>query len=96
MVVSLRTTNGEMHERCSLCRIRPYSFCSALGEDKLRGFTNISTEKSYTDKQNIFLQNENSNSLYNITEGNIKIYQLLSDGRIQIIGFLYPGDFFGS
>ena len=34
--------------------------------------------------------------MYNITEGNVKIYQLLDDGRIQIIGFLYPGDFFGS
>ena len=85
-----------MHERCALCRIRSYSFCRALGEGKLKGFTSISAEKIYTDKQNIFLQNENSDSLYNITEGNIKIYQLLSDGRIQIIGFLYPGDFFGS
>ena len=28
--------------------------------------------------------------------GNVKIFQLLQDGRIQIIGFLYPGDFFGS
>jgi CRP/FNR family transcriptional regulator len=96
MPVLLRINNEEIHKRCALCRIRSYSFCRALGEDKLKGFTNISTEKFYTDKQNIFLQNENSDSLYNITEGNIKIYQLLSDGRIQIIGFLYPGDFFGS
>jgi CRP/FNR family transcriptional regulator len=42
------------------------------------------------------LQQEKSKNLYNITEGNIKIYQLLTDGRLQIIGFLYPGDFFGS
>jgi len=96
MPVSLHTINGEMYERCALCRIRSYSFCRALGDGKLKGFTSISAEKIYTDKQNIFLQNENSDSLYNITEGNIKIYQLLSDGRIQIIGFLYPGDFFGS
>jgi CRP/FNR family transcriptional regulator len=42
------------------------------------------------------LQQEKSKNLYNISEGNIKIYQLLTDGRLQIIGFLYPGDFFGS
>ena len=34
--------------------------------------------------------------MFNVTEGNVKIYQLLDDGRIQIIGFLYPGDFFGT
>ena len=42
------------------------------------------------------MQQEASNHLHNITKGNVKIYKLLSDGRIQIIGFLYPGDFFGS
>ena len=52
--------------------------------------------KKKQDKQNIFLQSDPSDYLYNITEGNLKIYQLLDDGRIQIIGFLYPGDFFGT
>ncbi len=42
------------------------------------------------------MQQDESVNLFNITEGNVKIYQLLNDGRIQIIGFLYPGDFFGS
>jgi CRP/FNR family transcriptional regulator len=67
-----------------------------LDEDKLKDFSNVSFEKSFLNKQNIFLQNDQSDYLYNITEGNVKIYQLLDDGRIQIIGFLYPGDFFGS
>jgi len=59
-------------------------------------FSKISFEKKYEDKQNIFFQNDPSTHLFNITEGNVKIYQLLDDGRIQIIGFLYPGDFFGT
>ena len=59
-------------------------------------FSKISTEKNYTNKENIFIQNDPAKHLFNITEGNVKIYQLLDDGRIQIIGFLYPGDFFGS
>jgi len=59
-------------------------------------FSKVSFEKKFTDKENIFLQNDPSTHLYNITEGNVKIYQLLDDGRIQIIGFLYPGDFFGT
>lgn len=82
--------------RCSICKIRAYSFCRCLSEDKLQVFSKISFEKKYTNKQSIFHQNDPSTHLYNITEGNVKIYQLLDDGRIQIIGFLYPGDFFGT
>ena len=82
--------------RCTICKIRAYSFCRCLSEDKLQIFSKISFEKKYTDKQTIFHQNDPSTHLYNITEGNVKIYQLLDDGRIQIIGFLYPGDFFGT
>jgi|TARA_B100000929_G_C15489093_1_gene413786 CRP/FNR family transcriptional regulator len=84
------------HTRCSLCKIRSYSFCRCLNDKDLQIFHDISTEKKYRNNQNIFLQQDKSSNLYNITEGNVKIYQLLNDGRIQIIGFLYPGDFFGS
>ena len=31
--------------RCSECKIRSYSFCRCLQEDKLKEFSNISTEK---------------------------------------------------
>ncbi|MBT59248.1 MAG: nitrogen fixation protein FixK [Acidiferrobacteraceae bacterium] len=82
--------------RCSLCKIKSYSFCRCLNDDDLEIFSKVSFEKKFTDKENIFLQNDPSTHLYNITEGNVKIYQLLDDGRIQIIGFLYPGDFFGT
>jgi len=84
------------HIRCSLCKIRSYSFCRCLHDDELKVFQEISTEKKYENNQSIFLQQDKSLNLFNITEGNVKIYQLLNDGRIQIIGFLYPGDFFGS
>ena len=82
--------------RCSECKIRPHSFCRCLEEDQLKKFSGISIDKAFEDKQNIFLQQDTALNLYNITEGNVKIYQLMDDGRIQIIGFLYPGDFFGS
>ncbi len=90
--------NKEFNEksRCSECNIRPYSFCRCLQEDKLKEFSNISSEKKFQNKTNIFLQQDEAKNIYNITEGNVKIYQLMDDGRIQIIGFLYPGDFFGS
>ena len=89
-------TAAQLINRCTICKVRTYSFCRCLTEEKLQVFSNISFEKSFSNKQNIFLQNDPSTYLYNVTEGNVKIYQLLDDGRIQITGFLYPGDFFGS
>ena len=90
-------TNSEnLITRCNICKVRTYSFCRCLDEDKIHLFSHISFEKRFSNKETIFLQNDPARHLYNITEGNVKVYQLLDDGRIQIIGFLYPGDFFGS
>ena len=82
--------------RCFECQIRSYSFCRGLKDEQLKEFSEISTNKKFKNKVNIFLQQDEAKKFYNITEGNVKIYQLMDDGRIQIIGFLYPGDFFGS
>ena len=90
------TNQDEIINRCLVCKVRTYSFCRCLDEKKLKFFSNISFQKNFLNKENIFIQNDPATYLYNITEGNVKIYQLLDDGRIQIIGFLYPGDFFGS
>ena len=93
---SLRPDNNLAVTRCGICKIRSYSFCRCLKDGQLKIFSEISSERTHSNKENIFLQQEAARNLYNITKGNIKIYHLLSDGRIQIIGFLYPGDFFGS
>ncbi len=33
--------------------------------------------------------------LFNVTAGAVKVYKLLADGRRQMTGFLFPGDFLG-
>ena len=96
MITAQSTNSQNVITRCNICKVRTYSFCRCLDEDKIQVFSHISFEKDFSNKETIFLQNDTSKYLYNITEGNVKIYQLLDDGRIQIIGFLYPGDFFGS
>ena len=91
---TLIESSDKSTRKCAICKIRSYSFCRCLHDDQLKIFSGISTEKEFEDKETIFLQQEDSKNLFNISKGNIKIYKLLSDGRIQIIGFLYPGDFF--
>ncbi len=50
--------NSKEITRCSLCKIRSYSFCRCLKEDELKVFSNISSEKIFSDKENIFLQQD--------------------------------------
>ncbi len=43
----------------------------------------------------LFTQGRGARSVYNITEGVVRLYKLLSDGRRQVVGFALPGDFLG-
>ena len=40
-------------------------------------------------------EGEPADYLFNLTEGAVKLYKLLPDGRRQITGFLFEGDFLG-
>jgi len=43
----------------------------------------------------IFVETEPAENLFNVTEGTVKIYKMMADGRRQVTGFLFPGDFLG-
>jgi len=43
----------------------------------------------------IFDEGETADYRFNVISGSVKIYKLMSDGRRQIVGFLFPGDFLG-
>jgi len=43
----------------------------------------------------LFIEGDPANFLYTVVRGTFQIYKLLPDGRRQITGFLFPGDFLG-
>jgi len=43
----------------------------------------------------IFVETEPARNLFNLTDGVVKIYKMMADGRRQVTGFLFPGDFLG-
>jgi CRP/FNR family transcriptional regulator len=43
----------------------------------------------------IFVESEPAENVFNVTDGAVKIYKMLPDGRRQITGFLFHGDFLG-
>ncbi|HXQ65487.1 MAG TPA: helix-turn-helix domain-containing protein [Alphaproteobacteria bacterium] len=46
-------------------------------------------------QQTLFYEGDPAEFLFNVTGGMIRVHKLLADGRRQVTGFLYPGDFVG-
>ena len=57
--------------------------------------TCVTTVQSYRPKEVIFYQGDTCKHLFEVVEGVVKLYKLTPDGRRQVTGFLYPGQFLG-
>ena len=80
---------------CTACPVRPLSICSGLSIDELSDLKKIVTNIVVNAGAPIFDEGEAATYRYNLTSGCVRIYRLLGDGRRQIFGFLFPGDFLG-
>lgn len=80
---------------CSVCSARHLSVCSVLAEDGLRRLSAISDHQVFTTGEILVREGDPATNLFNITAGSVRVYKLLPDGRRQIVGFLFPGDFLG-
>lgn len=80
---------------CAACPIRDISVCSALNSDELACLSEITTNLKVSGRQTIFQEGDPAAHLYNVTAGAVRLVKLLPDGRRQITGFLFPGDFLG-
>lgn len=75
--------------------MRALSVCGALKVEDLHRLDRILTHVRVAPGQVVFMEADPADHLFVLTEGCVKIYKLLADGRRQITGFLYPSDFLG-
>jgi CRP/FNR family transcriptional regulator len=68
---------------------------AALSEEERDRISSIITTVRCGPRQTIFHEGDPADHLFNVTGGTVKLYKLLPDGRRQITGFLFPGDFLG-
>ncbi len=80
---------------CESCTIRPLAMCSALNNDGLHRIEEIVRQVSLTPNQVLFLEGDPAEHVYNIVAGTLRVSKQLADGRRQITGFLFAGDFLG-
>jgi CRP/FNR family transcriptional regulator len=80
---------------CDECKVRLFSVCGALEPSELDELDRLSQVKNFPARTMLFDQGALAGSVFNVTEGMVRLYKSLPDGRRQIVGFALPGDFLG-
>jgi CRP/FNR family transcriptional regulator len=80
---------------CRCCEADDHSVCASLTPEGLRGLRVIRGNARVAAQDTVFHEGEAADSIFSLTSGTVKLSKLLGDGRRQIVGFVFPGDFFG-
>lgn len=76
-------------------KLRLISLSTALPLAERDTLEPLSRRVSLDQKENLFRQDDPAGSVYNVTSGALRLYRILPDGRRQVTGFAFPGDFLG-
>ena len=88
-------TAASLNFKCQACDVRDTAICGALKDDELRELGKVTTEVSLRKAGTLFYEQDESTYLFNVITGVVCLSKLLVDGRRQITGLLFPGDFLG-
>jgi len=80
---------------CSACAVRDMTICAPLDSQEQAQIAALMTSVDLTAGAPLFDEGEEAGSVFNVTSGCLKVYKLLPDGRRQVTGFLFAGDFLG-
>ena len=68
---------------------------SSLSDGDLRTIITLTSHRDYKKGETLFLEGNESDTLYILNEGLIKLSKITKDGKEQILRLLSSGDFFG-
>lgn len=85
----------ERDHPCFDCAVRHLAVCGVLEAAALRAFKEAAPTVRYEAGQPVVFEGDPAGSVYSLKSGLLRLSKLLPDGRRQIAGFLFPGDFLG-
>lgn len=91
-------TKGQCAESvhlCALCDVREKSVCAELSPREMAHVEKVMAHRRTPKGKALVVEGEANEHLYVILEGSFRLIKILEDGRRQITGFLFKGDFFG-
>ena len=80
---------------CETCPVRAITICRSQTPEILADLRRLGTMQRLQAGQPIFHEGDPARRVFMVTFGSLKIYTLLGDGRRQVTGFMFPGDFLG-
>lgn len=80
---------------CDACRARPLSVCASIDAPNLGRLDALAEHLTLDAGDGLTRADDPARHVFNITAGSVRVYRLLPDGRRQITGFLFAGDFLG-
>lgn len=80
---------------CMSCDARVFSVCGSLKPEDLARLDALAERATYAASDGLVRQGDEARHVFNISSGSVRVYKLLPDGRRQITGFLFAGDFLG-
>ena len=96
----MRTAALEQHDTvcptlCEACDARGLSICRVLPHPQLRRLADAAAMSDYAIGETLVFEGDPAAHVFNITEGAVMLSKGLVDGRRQVLGFLFKGDFLG-
>jgi CRP/FNR family transcriptional regulator len=74
----------------------PTLFCGASANAlELRALQRLATQVYFRSGKSIFSEGEPAESAFGLSQGVVRLYKLLPDGRRHVVAFALPGDFLG-
>lgn len=88
---------AELHagHPCAGCPVRDRAVCGVLDAGELADYRRLGWSLRLTPGQTLFHEGDPATRVFTVTRGAMKLYTLLPDGRRQVTGFMFPGDFLG-
>lgn len=80
---------------CQGCTARDKAVCAVLECADLAQLRNLGWTLRLGPGQTMFHEGDPATRVFTLTQGTIKLYKILADGRRHVTGFMHPGDFLG-
>jgi len=87
---------ADLPDRCVSCAIRDEALCASLHDRELSALSDIARRRIVPKGQVVAWAGDRSTMCANLVSGVLKLATSTSDGREQIVGLLFAGDFIGN
>jgi CRP/FNR family transcriptional regulator len=81
--------------RCMICSAKNLNMCGALEPEELSRLSKIARCETFGGSEALFHEGDKAGTVYNVTDGAIRLSTMLKNGRRQVVGFMFTGDFIG-